>query len=270
MWMIKTGLVGRHIWDTPLGVVLIKLPYWTVIVAALPQPITGLVKAALLLFYLRVFRPNVLVRYGSVLGIVMVAGMYIAWMFVFIFQTAFENAVGTHLSWAQAAFNLATDVYIFCLPIYGIVRLQMSTKRRFGIITIFATALAAIVMSAVTLNSRVEYNGNSPDPTWSATARITLTFSSFTTLFKSLRTRFLGSMQSAEKSNKDMPRSYYGNKSDVELVQKKAVYIDLQNVKQAHAGGREWFDDTGDLTQETVYDRTSMIVDKAIRSADDT
>lgn len=75
MWMIKSGLVSRHVWDTPLGVVLIKLPYWTTVVAGLPQPITGLVKASLLLFYLRVFKPNRWLRYGIIFGLVIVVCM---------------------------------------------------------------------------------------------------------------------------------------------------------------------------------------------------
>jgi hypothetical protein len=139
---------------------LIKLPYvrglassvglifksdfiqWTTVVAGLPQPITGLVKASLLLFYLSVFKPNRWLRYLIIFGLLIVVGMYITWMFVFIFQIAFQNAVGTHLSWAQATFNFATDVYIFCLPIYGVSRLQISNKRRVGVIAIFSTAVA--------------------------------------------------------------------------------------------------------------------------------
>lgn len=110
--------------------------------AALGQPITGLVKLSLLLLYLRIFQPNHAVRYATIVGIVIVTMMYTIWMFVFIFESALSDAVGSHLSWAQAAFNVATDVYIFILPISGVINLNMPFKRKLGILAIFSTGLA--------------------------------------------------------------------------------------------------------------------------------
>jgi hypothetical protein len=122
---------------------------WTTIAAALPQPITLLVKNALLLFYLRIFRPNALVRYGIYFGLVVITCMYISFMFVFIFITAFQAQTGQRLSWAQASFNLVSDVYILILPISGVVRLHVSLKRKMGVLFIFSTGLAYVHKSGL-------------------------------------------------------------------------------------------------------------------------
>lgn len=214
-------------------------------------------------------------------------------MFVFIFQTAFQNETGTRLSWAQAGFNVATDVYVFFLPIYGVSCLQISNKRRVGIIAIFATAVAAIIMSALTLHWRTEYTGSNTDPNWSATTRMSLSvleidigmmcacmpmfgplfspgkdgrFSNFTTFFRSIRTRLLrsgltgSSHRTADRVPNDsyeVPGSSYGQKSDVELVHRNGHY---GSAKQG-GGGAEWFDNTADMTKDTVIDRTSVVLD---------
>lgn len=175
IYMAKMSMIGRHIWETPLGVVMYRLPYWTVVFAALGQPITGLVKLSLLLLYLRIFNPIDHIRWGCIFGIVIVSTMYTAWTFIFIFITAFNNEIGAKLSWAQAGFNLATDVYIFVLPVLGVLPMNLVWRRKLGVIAIFATGAAAIVMSALTLYWRVDYNGQSPDPTWTGTTRLMLT-----------------------------------------------------------------------------------------------
>lgn len=68
--------------------------------------------------------------------------MYTAWTFIFIFITAFNNEIGAKLSWAQAGFNLATDVYIFVLPVLGVLPMNLVWRRKLGVIAIFATGAA--------------------------------------------------------------------------------------------------------------------------------
>ncbi|KAJ4357168.1 uncharacterized protein N0V89_001743 [Didymosphaeria variabile] len=290
IWMLENGMGGRHIWDTSLGIIMFKLPYWTTVVAALPQVITLLVKNALLLLYLRIFKPNRLVRYGIFLGLFLVTTMYTAWMFIFIFQTSFDNQVGQRLSYAQAAFNIATDVYIFVLPISGVARLHMTPKRKIGVIAIFSSGIAAIVMSCLNLYWKSQYNGVNPDPTWSATIRMTISvleidvgiicacmplFATFLpkrarlvswgTYIRSMRTRLIRTNNASQGSKATGADSHYGNVSDSSLVNKNATYVEL-NERKSNASSakndrrREWFDATTSLTQDTNIDRASKDV----------
>ncbi|KAF2728903.1 hypothetical protein EJ04DRAFT_569133 [Polyplosphaeria fusca] len=290
IWMLENGLGGRHIWDTSLGIIMFKLPYWTTVVAGLPQIITLLVKNALLLLFLRIFKPNRLVRYGILFGIVVVTIMYTAWMFIFIFQTAFEDQVGQRLSYAQASFNIVTDVYIFILPITGVARLHMSPKRKIGVVSIFSCGVAAIVMSCLNLYWKQQYNGKDPDSTWSATIRMTISvleidvgimcacmplFATFLpkrarlvswgTYIRSMRTRLLRTNNASQGSKGTGADSQYGKVSDSNIVQKNGSYVELDerksNASSAKTGTRrEWFDGTASLMQDTNVDRESKDV----------
>ncbi|KAI1778800.1 hypothetical protein F4818DRAFT_437605 [Hypoxylon cercidicola] len=286
IWMCDAGLISRHIWETPLGVVLFRLPYWTVVVAALPQPITGLVKLSLLLLYFRIFKPNRLVRYGIIFGMVIVTLMYIVWMFVFIFQTAFNNEIGSHLSWAQAAFNLATDVYIMLLPISAVARLHVSPKRKLGIAAVFLTGIAAIVMSILTLYWRVQYNGQSPDATWTVTTRLSIIvleidvgimcacmplfaplvpgkarLANWTSYVRSMRSRLLRSSPTTQRSTENASHPHYSNASG-EVGQKWDSSMELgeRTPSSGRNGSRkEWFD-RSTVMDQTVQDRNSRDV----------
>ena len=45
---------------------------------------------------------------------------------------------------ALAVFTLVTDVYIFILPILGVLRLQLSRKKQFAVLTVFMTGLGSV------------------------------------------------------------------------------------------------------------------------------
>ncbi|GAW14664.1 hypothetical protein ANO14919_040670 [Xylariales sp. No.14919] len=291
IWMCKAGLVGRHLWDTPLAVPLLELPYWTTLIAALAQPITGLVKLAILLLYFRIFQPNRLVRWGIHFGFVIVSTTYTAWLFVFIFTSAYNDKTGSYLSWAQSAFNVATDVYIFILPISGVVKLHASTKRKVGIAGVFSTGLAAIVLSVLTLYWRVQYDGVDTDATWNATTRIVISvleidvgimcacmplfapvfrrdgrLSKWTTYVRSLRSRFISTNPSSQRTADPESAQKNENHSFVELVPKPGAYIELAERKPSgsiHDGNipirKEWFDKTNTTSIDgTAQDRNSQ------------
>ncbi|KAH8888273.1 hypothetical protein GQ53DRAFT_843657 [Thozetella sp. PMI_491] len=278
IWMCKAGLISRHIWDTPLGVALYQLPYWTVVFAALVMPITGLVKVSLLLLYLRLFRSNDAVRWGIIAGIVVISIMYTVWMFVFIFQTVLNDTVGSHLSWAQAAFNVATDVYIFLLPISAVARVTMSLRNKIGVLLIFSTGACAIVMSCLTLYWRVAYDGDSSDATWTGTVRLSLTvievdigimvacmplfapllpkrarIDRWTNRFRSAYSRLLGSQNTTQGSASHMSSDKGSEGTGVGLQEKDHSSSGPSNGHNR----REWFDQTGSLTDNTVIDRNS-------------
>ncbi|KAI0455774.1 hypothetical protein F5B21DRAFT_470595 [Xylaria acuta] len=289
LWWDDSGLVSRHIWDTPLAIPILKLPYWTTLVAALAQPITGLVKLALLLLYYRIFQPNRLVRYGIYFGMAAVSTVYTVWTFVFIFQSVLNSETGSRLSWAQAAFNVATDVYIFVLPISGVLKLHTSRKRKIGIAGVFSTGLAAIVLSVLTLYWRVQYDGKDMDATWNATTRIVISvleidvgimcacmplfgplfakdgrFSKWTTYIRSMRSRLLSTRTASRHTTDPESQQPRGNHSVAELVPKPGAYVELSERKASGSvhdvkppSRKEWFDKTNTTVNSTVQDRNS-------------
>ena len=52
-----------------------------------------------------------------------------------------RQRLGLALGLAQACFGLVIDLYILVLPILGVTRLQMPTRRKVGIILIFMSAI---------------------------------------------------------------------------------------------------------------------------------
>jgi hypothetical protein len=96
-------------------------------------------------------------------------------------------------------------------------------------------------------------------------------FGNFTTFIRSIRTKLLRSAFSSHrtadrvpKDSYEIPGSSYGQKSDVELMHRNADSAELRSTKQA--GGREWFDNTADMTKDTVCDRTSVVMDGMVES----
>lgn len=108
----------------------------------MPQPITGLTKLALLFFYLRIFGPDRTVRILTIIGIVFVALIYTAFTIAFAVLPSVNNPVVITLSEVQAAVNVGTDLFLFFLPISGIIKLKIALNRKVAIISVFSTGLA--------------------------------------------------------------------------------------------------------------------------------
>jgi hypothetical protein len=107
-----------------------------------PQPITALIKLSLLIFYLRIFGPDRVVRTLTICGIVLVAVLYIAFTITFSVLPELNNPVVIRLSIVQAGVSVATDMYLFLLPMYGIVKLRIALNRKIAILCVFSTGLA--------------------------------------------------------------------------------------------------------------------------------
>ncbi|KAL8917240.1 MAG: hypothetical protein Q9208_008079 [Pyrenodesmia sp. 3 TL-2023] len=69
------------------------------------------------------------------------------------------------LSVAQGAVNVASDIYIFLLPIPGVLQLQLPLKKKVGICAIFGTGIFACLASIMGLYYRTKLNRHS-DLTW--------------------------------------------------------------------------------------------------------
>ncbi|KAL8736913.1 MAG: hypothetical protein Q9181_002209 [Wetmoreana brouardii] len=111
-------------------------------------------KLSLLWLYLEVFRPNRQLRYAIYFGMTFTTLFYTSTFIAFCILAVprpGESWIGTllsdgvaqliPLSIVQGAVNIATDLYIFLLPIPGVLQLQYSTKKKVGVCAIFMTGL---------------------------------------------------------------------------------------------------------------------------------
>ena len=115
-----------------------------------------LIKLTLFLLYLNLFKPLWWLRISIYAGIFVITAVYMAFaitILVFItpkygqtwveaFQTPGQSKL-ISLSVPLASINLAIDCYIFVLPILAVSRLQLSTRRKVGVLLVFATGLGS-------------------------------------------------------------------------------------------------------------------------------
>ena len=111
-------------------------------------------KASLLLLYLRIFGPKQSTRYAIYIGLVFAFRLY--WINIPI--TAYYCAPSVGRSWSiigiglkckktlilgllQGPLNVVLDLFIFILPIPVVMRLQMSSRRRFAVLSVFLTGI---------------------------------------------------------------------------------------------------------------------------------
>ena len=111
-----------------------------------------LAKLTFFLLYIQLFRPMAWLRYTCYGGAAFTVSFYTA---LLIF-TLVEVAPRPHESWQEAALRpgqqtvlkptvgfacvgLVLDIFILILPIAGVQRLQLSRKRKIGVIAIFMT-----------------------------------------------------------------------------------------------------------------------------------
>ena len=93
-------------------------------------------KMSLLLLYFRVFAPNKVTRYLIYFGIIFCFLAYTSLMFLDIFT---DVVVSITSNKALGAVNLFSDIYILCVPIAAVSKLQLSMKKTLGIVFIFMT-----------------------------------------------------------------------------------------------------------------------------------
>lgn len=59
-------------------------------------------------------------------------------MFLYIFMPYQDQL---YVSETVGAFNVVSDIYLLCLPIAAVSRLQLPTRKKVGIISVFLTGL---------------------------------------------------------------------------------------------------------------------------------
>ncbi|KAJ4408212.1 hypothetical protein N0V82_009755 [Gnomoniopsis sp. IMI 355080] len=145
-------------------------------------PVIGITKASILFLYLQLFRINAQFRIAVYAGLVLTFVTY----FPSVPLEAYYAAPHVGQTWSdllvngapekliywgmvQGSLAVVVDLYLFVLPLPVIMRLHLSTGKRLGLATVFATALMGVVASVVALRYRVELYKNKADSTWPQT-----------------------------------------------------------------------------------------------------
>ncbi|KAL4947595.1 hypothetical protein BDW69DRAFT_178103 [Aspergillus filifer] len=122
------------------------------------------IKTTFLLMYLQIFRPLAFQRFA------IYAGLFANWAFytIILIVTLYFTSPAPGQSWTEsfldpryarmddwmmpiAAGSLVLDVYILVLPIASVWQLQMSTKKKLGVLAVFATGVAACIASSLSI-----------------------------------------------------------------------------------------------------------------------
>ncbi|KAH4268626.1 hypothetical protein HBI38_042840 [Parastagonospora nodorum] len=159
---IAHGAVGRHAWEISIE----KYGYYSRIILAAPLLYamgTAAAKCSLALFYSRL-NPNKIFQAFVWSTLAVTLSAYISIFFSLLFAckpiaaswdplllpiAVCINRGGIYI--AQAVIGIVTDVLLLALPIPTVLKLQMPTKQKFGLVGIFAVGSITIVTSIVRL-----------------------------------------------------------------------------------------------------------------------
>ncbi|CAD6589426.1 MAG: hypothetical protein ASARMPRED_004042 [Alectoria sarmentosa] len=133
--------VGKHQWDVPLSEIPFILQFGRYTSITLPPTMLSL-KLSLLLLYLRIFAPDKVTRYLIYVGMTLCFLAYTVLMFLNIFSDV-ETVIDTNK--ALGAVNLFSDIYILCVPTTAISKLQLSVRKKIGVMLVFMTGIMYVL-----------------------------------------------------------------------------------------------------------------------------
>lgn len=174
--------IGQHIWNVPLVITLsdtfMKLNF---VIDWLSNVAQIFVKLTFFILYWNIFKPFRWLKFSIIGGALVVIGVYITLTLIRVVeaspragQTWLEtdrNACIT-LSIPSAAWTLVSDLFILLLPISGVLRLQLSPKKRVALLMVFMTGIGACICSSLSIYYRTLLD---QDVTYSATKVLILT-----------------------------------------------------------------------------------------------
>ena len=112
------------------------------------------VKITFFILYWNIFKPFRWLKFSIIGGAIVVTGVYTACTLASLIgatpragqswiasSASSRAAIGIRISIPLAAWALASDVFILLLPISGVLRLQLSPKKRFGLLMVFMTGI---------------------------------------------------------------------------------------------------------------------------------
>lgn len=107
------------------------------ILAIIQQPTLLATKLALLGLYYRLFERKLGIKYALLAGIVSCFVIYTTMMFLFIFIKVDTRLI--IINKALGVLNIATDLYIFVIPLAAVSGLHLSPRKKFGLAAVFMT-----------------------------------------------------------------------------------------------------------------------------------
>ncbi|KAJ0160230.1 hypothetical protein CTA2_8342 [Colletotrichum tanaceti] len=173
---VMNGAVGVHGWEVPIE----KFKDFTFynayvypIVYAIPP---GACKMVILMFFLEINSGTDWFRWSVYFTMFVVVGSSLSILFSSIFpcnpiQSAYDLVTpGTCIDRvatfkATAVFGVITDVMIICLPIPMVVKLQVSTRKKIGLLSLFAIGSVTVFTSIVRLYLLITILVD-PDQSW--------------------------------------------------------------------------------------------------------
>lgn len=162
---------GRHFWNVPLIITLsdawFKVRRFFAIneKSNIPFQLDYLsnwfrnvactfVKLTFFILYWNIFKPFRWLKFGIIAGAIVVVGVYIACTLAVLVEgapplghawletsLASHNSIGLRLLVPLAAWAVVSDVFILLIPISGVLRLQLSQKKKFGLVLVFMTGI---------------------------------------------------------------------------------------------------------------------------------
>ncbi|KAK4236589.1 hypothetical protein C8A03DRAFT_16781 [Achaetomium macrosporum] len=171
---------ARHQWDTPAC--WFNATYMKILFAqgVLLGPVIFFAKSAIFLLYLQIFVTGVhhKLRIAIYAGLVLTFLAYWAGVPLEAYFAAphagqpweilLMNGMPERLiTWGavQGSLSVFLDVYIFILPLPPLAKLRLSTRKRVGLLAVFATALMGVIASVIALVFRIRLR-TTHDITW--------------------------------------------------------------------------------------------------------
>ncbi|KAL9001839.1 MAG: hypothetical protein Q9188_005198 [Gyalolechia gomerana] len=289
--------IGPHQWNVSVAHFTDDVIRMFIVVDVIYSPAIVMAKLSLLYLYLEVFRPDKKMRYAIYFGMAFVTVCYSAFFIaycVLAIPGPGQSLIGVMLSKdiasllglaiGQGAVNIASDFYIFLLPIPGVLQLQLGTKKKVGICAIFMTGslcvrLPILEVKQILMNHRaclasvmgLYYRtklDRSPDVTWQLVDVLIW-------VFLKLRSRHRASSSDSSKrlATKDIkmtlgtqvdgqgrflnPTSVFAREEDwVKLGQ--AAHNPASLHRKPSGTRREWHEDMAELKRQSQTSHPSM------------
>ncbi|KAL8632349.1 hypothetical protein Q9189_001921 [Teloschistes chrysophthalmus] len=169
---VKNNGSGRHQWDVPLSIVLKESTYTVSVIAAWLLSLTYIfVKSTFFILYWNIFKPFRWQKYGILGGAILVVIFYGGITLALIIGTSPRPGQlwrDAFYKWLNGEANriegqllgtmgLITDLYILILPISGVLRLQLTPKKKFALVMTFMSGLGTRFVNDLSRDS----SGNS-------------------------------------------------------------------------------------------------------------
>ena len=167
VYEVRYCYLGVHFWNLKLGEFMQdKVLITDYLMEVLSSPTLGIIKLTFFLLFLQIFSPTRSMRWACYIGFIctflVYSGFTVAWFVIgtpgpgVTWQAQFMGPTqkGNALDYPMPVMGLIFDIYILILPLVGVSKLQLSFRRKMGVVLIFTTAI--LWVSLPCLNHLVE------------------------------------------------------------------------------------------------------------------